>query len=274
MSREIRRMPLDFDWPLGKVWEEYLTPKRLQEDPCPDCYRPGPGGERTSGCGSTAAAEWVHGALYLIGMMAEDVRSQSFAGTADQFTRFGDDRSKLHPYLADLQRINVYEHRRPSADIIDLVTGITGRDNLSMGTGSDFAYGARKALLVAAGLPEDWGTCPTCQGHGSVEAFEGQRAAAEAYHEENHDPPTGEGWQVWETTSDGSPISPVFAEKEHLVIWLTTKYTGIGHNGPLTREQAQAFVEAGDSIATMVVIGGKLIPGDAAVFELSKDKDQ
>ncbi len=33
------------------------------------------------------------------------------------------------------------------------------------------------------------------------------------------DPPTGEGYQLWETTSEGSPVSPVFKAAEDLAAW-------------------------------------------------------
>lgn len=33
-------------------------------------------------------------------------------------------------------------------------------------------------------------------------------------------PPTGDGYQLWETVSEGSPISPVFATPEELARWL------------------------------------------------------
>lgn len=33
------------------------------------------------------------------------------------------------------------------------------------------------------------------------------------------EPPRGEGWQLWETTSEGSPTSPVFKTAEELAIW-------------------------------------------------------
>lgn len=31
-----------------------------------------------------------------------------------------------------------------------------------------------------------------------------------------HEPPTGDGFQLWETTSEGSPITPVFATLDEL----------------------------------------------------------
>lgn len=33
------------------------------------------------------------------------------------------------------------------------------------------------------------------------------------------DPPTGDGYQLWETTTEGSPISPVFGSAEELAAW-------------------------------------------------------
>lgn len=269
MSREIKRVPVDWDWPLNKVWEGYLTPAKLRAAACPDCCD-----ERGGyGCGSTAARKWVEGWLHLLGMMAEDVRAQSFAGADNQFTQFGDDRARMHPYLKDLQKICIYEHRRPSPDIVELVDGLRGeRKTVSFGYSSDVAYKLIKVLTEQAGLPEDWGYCPTCKGEGSVETYPGQRAEAEAYHETEHEPPEGDGWQVWETVSEGSPISPVFPEREGLILWLMSPAYCMGVSQPLTRPQAEAFVGAGHSIGSGVFVNGTHIPGDAAVYELAKDK--
>lgn len=37
---------------------------------------------------------------------------------------------------------------------------------------------------------------------------------------EDKEPPSGAGWQMWETCSEGSPISPVFETPELLAHWL------------------------------------------------------
>ena len=41
--------------------------------------------------------------------------------------------------------------------------------------------------------------------------------------------PIGEGYQLWETTSEGAPISPVFATKEELAIWCADGATIFGY---------------------------------------------
>lgn len=66
--------------------------------------------------------------------------------------------------------------------------------------------------------------CGTCHGHGDIGTDE-QRAELEAHHDTwyetvRYGPPAGDGWQLWETTSEGSPISPVFSNPEDLAEWM------------------------------------------------------
>lgn len=42
------------------------------------------------------------------------------------------------------------------------------------------------------------------------------------------DPPKGEGYQLWETTTEGSPISPVFKTVEELAKWCENNATIYG----------------------------------------------
>lgn len=63
--------------------------------------------------------------------------------------------------------------------------------------------------------------------------------------------PTGEGYQMWSTTSD-CPMSPVFKSKEELVDWLV-KTRAVVHGFTIgNRTNWEAIVEAG-GIPTMVV---------------------
>ena len=85
------------------------------------------------------------------------------------------------------------------------------------------------------------------------------------------DPPTGDGWQLWQSVSEGGPVSPVFAEREGLVAWLMSDAYNYGVSRPLSREQAEAFVSAGYSIGSGVITSDcRLISGDAAVHELKE----
>ena len=74
-----------------------------------------------------------------------------------------------------------------------------------------------------APLGEVWG------GYLTPERLRGdERAEADAW--EPIEPPTGEGWQMWETTSEGSPSSPVFATAEELAEWCVDGATVFGRH--------------------------------------------
>jgi hypothetical protein len=60
--------------------------------------------------------------------------------------------------------------------------------------------------------------CPVCEGNGYLpNPNEAERVRAESW--KKYEPPAGDGWQLWETTSEGSPISPVFQTAEALADW-------------------------------------------------------
>lgn len=193
MGREVRRVPIDFDWPQHQVWQGYLIPDEFREGHCSDCAY-----------GATDAREWLRGVAYIIAGLADDAGDEAMG-------------RPMHPYLQPLREISYNRAEgRPGQQFAEFADGIAP-DAASGFIGRD-VYRILTALINAAGLPEGWGTCPTCQGYGTVERYAGQRAEADAW--EPTDPPTGEGWQMWETTSEGSPISPVFGTAEELAEWL------------------------------------------------------
>jgi hypothetical protein len=73
------------------------------------------------------------------------------------------------------------------------------------------------------------------------------------------DPPAGDGWQIWETVSEGSPNSPVFATKEELIEYVHYKGAG-GVFKPASRAAARKFVEAGWA-PSMAIMNGYIADG-------------
>jgi len=239
MGREIKRVPVDFDWPLDKVWEGFLTPNDLYGDPCTECN----GGE-------TWSSRWLYLLCNRIGMLASDVRDQErskpmhpwLANDTYPPIKWHPDPEKTRPFISD-----AYDVMRPTPDIIDLLAAIADAppDEVGGFLGRNVEYDLYKAIVKASGL-ESWGACSVCDGHGEYERYPGQRAEREAW--ERTEPPTGDGWQMWETVSEGSPVSPVFATAEGLAQWLTTPAGGQKagpSRRPMTIEQARGFVNAG-----------------------------
>lgn len=64
-------------------------------------------------------------------------------------------------------------------------------------------------------------------------------------------------YQIYETVSKGTPVSPVFATKAELVEWLVTDG---GHDGPHSRRAAEQFIDSGWALS-MVLSGGVIKMG-------------
>lgn len=250
MSREVKRVALNFDWPLNERWEGYLWPDSLQGDPCPDCFG-----------GQTHAGWWLQHLCNRIDMLAQDVGDQKQG-------------RPMHPWLKE----DAYPHGqweglqggprnfkvvRPSADIVTLVARLEGEsEERIMNPMRGFSNGIYKAVTKAAGL-ENFGHCETCDGKGSLEKYPGQRADGDAW--ERTEPPDGEGWQLWESVSEGSPISPVFESAEALAAWMASPaYTRNITGAPLTYKGALAFVHEG-WVPSMMEKGGVLYTNEATV---------
>lgn len=64
---------------------------------------------------------------------------------------------------------------------------------------------------------------------------------------EKTEPPTGEGWQLWETVSEGSPISPVFPTQDEFRAYLLS--LGYSENG------VDNFIKVGYAFSASIVNG-------------------
>lgn len=203
MSREIRRVAEGFDWPLNKVWQGYLMPAEIRGHPC-----------RGENCdnGMTIVAGYIDHIAHLLLMLDDDLDSQARG-------------QQIHPWLA---AIPCSSGKRVRADARELGTGLAGREAGFLGHDAIDRWAATQKIIQAAGLPEGWGTCPDCKGSAWAYDDEEQERAAENW--EPTEPPEGDWWQIWETVSEGSPVTPAFGTAEELAAHVSgddpSKYAG------------------------------------------------
>lgn len=74
--------------------------------------------------------------------------------------------------------------------------------------------------------------CDQCYTHNKGKCLE--TADYCVFNEQNRaiwhqEPPEGEGYQLWETTTEGSPLSPVFPSLDALCAWAADHATLYGH---------------------------------------------
>lgn len=290
MGREIRRVPLDFDWPQNKVWEGFLMPDRLDGEKCPDCksgYSPQAQnlydlwyGYLPFDPASTGSTPWRHDSPPVRAFAERNVgNSPDFYGSGEAaIVREGQ-------RLANLFN-EQWSHHLSQNDVDALIAAdrlwdltckvVPGKgwqtieppvhptaEQVNAWSIGGFGHDAINASVVVRARCEREGVeriCPTYNGHSTIERYEGQRAEAEAW--EPTDPPEGDGWQLWETVTEGSPISPVFATADELAAWMSDPARG---DRWVPQETAAKFIADGWAPTGISTPAGGFVSGVEAV---------
>lgn len=290
MGRELRRVPLDFDWPLNERWKGFCNPHYTAEK-CEACdstgystvakrlhdqwygYAPFSPEDRGSvpltpdhpgvrafaernvayapdfyGVGERALlresqrlcelwnAQWSHH------LNADDVGALVAAGRLMDFTHTWSKETGWKPkepaYIPTPQEVNDWS-----------LHGV-GHDSINH-------WRCIKAECERLGETH---TCAVCDGDGEIWPSEEAHKLYEAW--EEYDPPEGEAYQIWETVSEGSPISPPFASPEALARYMAGKKWGADDGTPY--ETWLAFIRGPGWAPSMVMAAGKMMSGVVA----------
>ncbi len=200
LNRNVKRVPLDFSWPLNEVWEGYLNPHDGVKE-CPACY----------GTGYNRATHVISEAFYNLSnrekawhdkINQDEVQALIDAGRLCDFTHTWSQKDgrvkKDPPCIPTAKEVNTWENSSIGHDAINRWILIEAR---------------AKRLGV-------YGKCSFCGGDGEIK----NKDKEEFLNYENwkpKEPPIGKGLQCWETTSEGSPMSPVFKTLDELCEWLS-----------------------------------------------------
>lgn len=206
MGRLCKRVPLDFSWPMKTLWIGYVNPYKSVE--CPYCKH-----------GYSEKAQKIREEVYRTDYDDEYLPNPYRSGW-----RYNP-KEKIHNLTQDevdyimstyseesrkLMMESTVKPKFPEADkftpeivsYIDLVTPL-------------FQPNIDWLLIKYYSEKEGWDPCcPHCRGEGRLFLND----EIKRLHEEFTwvEPPTGEGYQMWEDTSEGSPITPVFRTAEEL----------------------------------------------------------
>jgi hypothetical protein len=285
VSRQVRRVPLDWDFPVGDTWTGYLRPDDLDLPQCPDC-----GGRGYSPRARELFDQWygyvpfspedngstpLTAATPAVRAFAERnvERATEFYGRgeraivreADRLARLWNGQWSHHvntddvAALVEAGRLMDLTHRWSREDgwrpIVPAVTPTPAEVNewSIRGLGHD----AINASVVVRARCERAGIstlCARCGGEGDVATPE-QRAAADAW--EQVPPPTGDGWQLWQTVSEGGPVSPVFGTPEELADWIIASGED-SHGANTPRDRLIRWItDDGHSVGSFAFIPGR-----------------
>jgi hypothetical protein len=300
MGREVKRVAVDFEWPLGKIWHGYVNHFYNACYPCPLC----------EGTGSTAEYnhlkdQWYGNAPF----KPEDRGSVPFKPTDPAVWKFAERNVKNSPEFYGTHASAImheavrlaslfngsWSHHINADDVAALIakdrlmdfthtwskeTGWVKKDppyiptpqQVNLWSIQGMAHDSSNQWIVVDAECKQRGyetRCKKCDGHGHLWPT---KEAEKAYDDwEQTDPPEGTGWQVWETVSEGSPVTPVFATKEGLIDYLATEGDlwdqqrraeraanpkGWGSDSircdPWDRKAAESFVNAGHAMSMIV----------------------
>jgi hypothetical protein len=127
-----------------------------------------------------------------------------------------------------------------------------------MGHDSCNNYICVKARCEREGVPC---LCSSCEGGGDVWNPPSAEQQAEDWQEV--EPPTGEAYQVWETVTEGSPMSPAFADPEKLAKWMVENDTSI--TSDMTFEDWMKFILGDGWAPSMMMTGSHMMSGAKAM---------
>jgi hypothetical protein len=224
MGRTLKRVPMDFDWPLSKVWEGYLNPDCGKE--CPVC----------GGHGQNAATHLIDEEWYAF----DDPKWISLdAGCKRQYN---DNAHRYHITQIEVDALLAGNRLRDLKDKLGRDPTVEEVNNWAihapLGYDGLDRWICVEARAKALGV---YGLCPTCNGEGRVWGSPEDKQKYEAW--EPQEPPTGPGFQLWETTSEGSPQSPVFATLEALAAWCEKNATVFADETALAEDWAKMLAE-------------------------------
>lgn len=288
MGREVKRVAAGFVWPLGKVWSGFINNPHRGPKRCRAC----------EGSGSSTVARHLKNQWYgYAPFKPEDRDSKPFLPTDDHIVAFATRNIQRSPefYATGPRAIereaarlcahfnSGWSHHLNDRDVAALIEGGRLYDfthEFVPGTGwkpknprptptarevniwscSGFGHDCINQWIVIKAECKRLrirSECGRCHGRGLIWSSRGAQKRYEGW--EPIAPPAGDWWQIWETVTEGSPVTPAFATREELIDHLVQHGDawdqGRGDGG-WSRKNAESFVEAEWS-PSLIAMGGQ-----------------
>jgi len=283
MGRVLKRVPLDFAWPKDTVWSGYLNPHYVHSSNCVHC----------GGTGGSPTANKLKGQWYGYAPFDPESRgSKPFLPSHPYIQQLANRNAPEWGVVAEANRLarhfnKGWCHHLSDEDVKVLIAEDRLRDFTHEWKGKERWVKKVPDYIPTAEEVNEWSMrgfghdsinqwilvkaecarlnvsneCEHCAGNGTV--WNPPEAEQLADDWKNIEPPTGDGYQLWETVSEGSPISPVFATPEELANYLATNedYKWKRNDAGTTCEQWLKFIMGTGWSVSMAVQDGKVMTG-------------
>ena len=290
MGREVKRVALDWSWPIDTVWSGYLNEHHQHSTKCPHC----------GGDGSTPEARELSNRWYGYSPFNPEDRGskpwtpedppiwdyakRQVERSPEYYGMATDEKIRQNAQrLCDLYNVQ-WSHHLNDADVAALVEenrlwDLTKIWDPESNTRVDSGVIPTAAMVNAwsvSGMGHDsinqWivvgaeakrlgleTTCKHCEGDGSAWNSPEVQAACEAW--ERTEPPEGPGYVMFETVTEGSPISPVFATAEELARYMAGTRWGSDIEGTSFETWMKFITDVGWAPSGMTLPGRGMVDG-------------
>lgn len=291
MGRELKRVPLDFDWPLNKPWQGFINP-HYSAVTCVHCN-----GSGYSAQAKTFGDQWYGNAPF----RPEDRGSVPFSSDHPTVIAMAQrnarpDRSLNWPGCnvdQEARRLAAlfnrgWSHHLNQDDVNALVSAGRLMDLTHTWAAGEGWKPKEPAYIPTAQEVNEWSLrgfghdsinqhvciearcaalgishlCDRCKGHGDIWPSDAAKALYDDW--QSKEPPAGDGYQIWETVSEGSPISPVFTTSEELASYMVANPWGADEGS--SYESWMKFINGPGWAPSMVIADGVVLSGPDAVI--------
>lgn len=281
MGREVRRVDINNPPKMNQVWEGFINPyyKRYTKD-CPDCkngyppeakqfqdewygYKMGPKttrvyspdhpfviklAMRNTSHSFQEGIDFERNQQFRKKFLQERFRLAELFSSRWGYSLDADDIAALRK----ANRLDKYFDDKPDAtpdEVNDFYLEGFGHDGIN-------SWVCIRARCEKEGVPS---SCPTCNGQGHIWTSEEGKKLYEEW--EPTEPPTGEAYQIWETVSEGAPISPAFLDPEELAEWMSLNATWKLDQGTPKETWLKFILGPGWAPSAMGIPGQGLVSG-------------
>lgn len=211
MGKYVRRVPLNFHWPLKKTWGGFLNPWYRH---CVDC-------DHCEGHGYNPETLQLYKTWY----------THLGKNGLEEGWRFNLTQDEVDELLKNNRLWSITRRPRNQEETDRIGTHPNGwlkadthhptadEVNRHARQHSMFHDSSNQRICVQARAKRlgVYGKCPTCKGTGELWISENSKRKAVLWRETP--PPSGDGYQLWENTTEGSPITPVCPDLHSLAVW-------------------------------------------------------
>jgi len=293
MGREVKRVALDFDWPLNKVWGGFINPHYANSHACAACA-----GDGYSPEARRLKDQWYGNAPF----RPEERGSTPFLPTHPAVRAFAERNVTRSPEYYGRRELDIqrearrladhfnrgWNHHLNADDVAALVEGgrlmdlthtwtqesgwqpkkppyVPTPEEVNVWSLSGFGHCSINQWIVVRAECDRLGiesACQSCNGSGTIWDSPEDKQSADDW--TRNEPPAGTGYQIWETVSEGSPISPVFATPEELARWMAGKRWGADDGSPY--ESWLTFIQGPGWAVSMTMDANGIHTGPDAVL--------